>query len=164
MKYLPKFLFMAFLTLFMLSSCSVDDIEDDPVEINIVSTETKTIEIEILSLINAHRLEMGLNALEKMDLVKSVAFSHSDYMVSQNEVSHDNFFSRSDYLKEKAKAMQVSENVAYGYNSAEGVVNAWLNSTEHKANLEGDYTNFDVSAVKCDETGRWYYTNIFIRK
>ena len=49
-------------------------------------------------------------------------------MVDNNEVSHANFYKRSDYLKANAGATKVSENVAYGYSSAESVVNAWLKS------------------------------------
>ncbi|WP_228530322.1 CAP domain-containing protein [Tamlana sp. I1] len=156
---------MALLVSFLLFSCSTDSIENesDAIEINIVPTETKVIEIEVLDLINAHRASLGLNTLEVMDLIKSVAYTHTDYMVGNNVVSHDHFFTRSNYLKSYAGAQKVSENVAYGFSTAEGVVNAWLNSEGHKANLEGDFTNFDLSAEKNDQ-GRWFFTNIFIKK
>ena len=64
---------------------------------------------------------------------------------------------------QNAGAERVSENVAYGYSSAQGVVNAWMNSQGHRENLEGDYTDFDISAEQNNE-GRWYFTNIFIKK
>ena len=98
-----------------------------------------------------------------MSIVKSVAYSHTDYMVDNDVVSHDNFFTRSNYLKSNIGAKKVSENVAYGFSTAQGVVDAWIRSESHKANLEGDYTNFDISAER-NEDGRWYYTNIFIKK
>lgn len=165
MKLFIKLPIVAFLALFTLSSCSTDSIDDraEAMELNLVKKEAKTIEIEILELINNHRLSIGLNPLSEMPIVKSVAHSHTDYMVDNGEVSHHNFFTRSDYLKSNAGAKKVSENVAYGYSSAKSVVRAWLKSEAHKDNLEGDYTNFDVSAEK-NEDGRWYYTNIFIKK
>jgi len=43
------------------------------------------------------------------------------------------------------------------------VVNAWLNSPGHKEVIEGDYTNFEISAEQ-DDNGRWYYTNIFVKR
>jgi len=132
-------------------------------ELSLVSQEAKTIEVEILELINNHRLSLGLNPLAEMDVIKSVAYSHTDYMVDNDEVSHHNFFTRSNYLKSNAGAEKVSENVAFGYSSAESVVRAWIKSEAHKENLEGDFTNFDISAEK-NEDGRWYYTNIFIKK
>ncbi|GAL68960.1 CAP domain-containing protein [Jejuia pallidilutea] len=98
-----------------------------------------------------------------MMIIKSTAFSHTDYMVDTQTVSHANFFTRSNYLKSKAGAKSVSENVAYGYSSAESVVGAWLRSESHKNNIEGDFTYFDVSAEK-DINDKWYFTNIFIKK
>ena len=53
--------------------------------------------------------------------------------------------------------------MAYAYSSSESVVNAWLNSDGHRDVIEGDYTDFDVSAEK-DADGKWYFTNIFIKK
>jgi uncharacterized protein YkwD len=164
MKLLMKLPLLVLLA--MLSfSCATDSLDDkaDAIELSLIIPETKTIEVEILELINNHRLALGLNALTNMTMVKSVAFSHTDYMVDNNEVSHANFYKRSDYLKVNAGANKVSENVAYGYTSAQSVVNAWLKSEAHRANIEGDYTNFDVAAEENSE-GKWYYTNIFIKR
>ena len=164
MKLLRQLPVVALLAL-SLFSCSTENLNDtaDSLAENLVSPAAKAIEIEILDIINDHRLSQGLDPLNDMKVVKSVAFSHTDYMVDKNVVSHDNFYKRSTYLKENAGASKVSENVAYGYTSAESVVNAWLKSESHKANIEGDYTNFDVSAEQNDE-GKWYYTNIFIKR
>ncbi len=165
MKLYTKLPLLALLAIFTFSSCTTDSIDDkaNAMELSLVTPEVKTIEVEILELINNHRLSLGLNPLADMNIIKSVAYSHTDYMVDNDEVSHHNFFTRSDYLKSNAGAQKVSENVAFGYSSAESVVRAWIKSEAHKANLEGDYTNFDVSAEK-NEEGRWYYTNIFIKK
>lgn len=165
MKLLTKLPLVALLTVLTLSSCTTDNIDDQAaaMELSLVEIKAKTIEVEILNLINDHRLSLGLSPLENMSVVKSVAYSHTDYMVDNNVVSHDNFYTRSNYLKSNAGAKKVSENVAYGYSSAESVVRAWIKSESHKANIEGDYTYFDVSAER-NEDGRYYYTNIFIKK
>ena len=84
-------------------------------------------------------------------------------MIEENNVSHDNFFQRKQSLQANANANVVSENVAYGFNSAESVVNAWLNSPSHRENIEGNFTDFDISAEKNNE-GKWYFTNIFIKR
>lgn len=165
MKLFTKVPIVVLLAVMSLLSCSTDNFDDnvDNLELSLVETQTKYIEVEILNLINDHRLSLGLNALNDMNIVKSVAYSHTDYMVDNDVVSHDNFYTRSNYLKSNIGAKKVSENVAYGYGTAQGVVNAWIKSESHKANLEGDYTNFDISAEK-NKDGRWYYTNIFIKK
>lgn len=165
MKLLIKLPLLALFAVFALTSCTTDSLDEkaETLELKSKTPKTKTIEVEILELINNHRLSLGLNTLTDMSLVKSVAFTHTDYMVDNDEVSHANFFERSNYLKQNAGAKSVSENVAYGYTSAESVVRAWLKSDGHKANIEGDYTNFGLSAEENDE-GKWYYTNIFIKK
>lgn len=160
-KLLPIMVFMAVLSL----SCSTEEFPDETIESAalINSPAAKTIEIEILELINNHRIGLGLNPLNSLNIIKSVAFTHTDYMVVINQVNHDNFFQRKNSLIQNAGAVTVSENVAYGYSTAQAVVNAWMNSDGHRANIEGNYTDFDISAEQNSE-GRWYYTNIFINK
>lgn len=161
-KLLP---FMAIVALLGFTSCSTDSAADDKVNsIEVpVAPQAKQIEIEIMELINAHRINHGLNPLLDHNTVKAVAYTHTDYMVEVNNVSHDNFFQRKQSLQDNADANIVSENVAYGFNSAASVVNAWLNSPSHKENIEGDFTDFDVSAEQNNE-GKWYFTNIFIKR
>ncbi|MCK8479937.1 CAP domain-containing protein [Psychroserpens algicola] len=160
-KYLPLLVLVAMLTF----SCSTEDFPEETID-NMslpVPPAAKTIEIEILELLNAHRINLGLEPLTNHNTIKAVAYTHTDYMVESNNVGHDNFFQRKNSLIDNANATKVSENVAYAFSSAESVVNAWLNSEGHKANIEGDFTDFDISAEQNDE-GRWYFTNIFIKR
>lgn len=159
--FLPLMALVAMLTF----SCSTDNMpEDDITSITIQNAPApKTIEIEILERINAHRIGLGLNPLNNLNIIKSVAYTHTDYMVTVNAVNHDNFFQRKLSLEQHASATKVSENVAYAFSSAESVVNGWLGSEGHRENIEGDFTDFDISAEQ-DEDGKWYYTNIFIKR
>ncbi len=146
-------------------SCSTDSVEEEKIEA-LASTfvpQTKIIEVEILELINIHRISLGLSVLSDMGTIKAQAYGHTDYMVANNEVSHDNFYQRKRNLESYVGATKVGENVAYAYSSSESVVNAWLNSEGHRNVIEGDYTDFDVSAEK-DVDGKWYFTNIFVKK
>lgn len=163
MKLITRLPLLVLLTVFSYS-CSTDSIDEnvDALSNSLIIPEAKTVEIQILELINNYRLNMGLNPLENMDLIKAQAYTHTEHMVIENEVSHDNFFERSNFLKANAGAKVVSENVAYGYTYAESVVDAWLKSESHRQNIEGDFTNFDVSAEQ-NNSGQWYYTNIFIK-
>lgn len=160
-KLLPLIALMAMLSF----SCSTEEFPEETIDSTALvnAPAAKIIEIEILQLLNNHRIEMGLNPLNNLNIVKSVAFTHTDYMVEINQVNHDNFFQRRNSLVQNAGAINVSENVAYGYSSAQAVVNAWINSPSHKENIEGNYTDFDISAEQ-NSDGRWYYTNIFIKK
>lgn len=164
MKSLAKLLLFASLA-FLSFSCSTENMDDaaEPFLINLSAPEVKDIEVEILELINEHRKSLNLNPLSMMTTVKSVAYTHTDYMLEKDQMSHDNFYKRSKYLKTNVGASKVSENVAYGYSSARTVVDAWLKSESHKKNIEGDFSYFDISAEQSIE-GKWYYTNIFIKK
>ena len=157
--------FMAIIALLGFTSCSNDSAAEDNINsIEVpIAPQAKQIEIEIMELINAYRINEGLNPLEDHSTVKAVASTHTDYMVEVANVSHDNFFQRKQSLESNAEANEVTENVAYGYSSAESVVNAWLNSPSHKENIEGDFTDFDVSAEQNND-GKWYFTNIFIKR
>ncbi len=153
------------LTALLSLSCSTDAIEEETIDAIVASyvPETKEIEIEIMEIINDYRVEIGLNPLNSLNQIKAEAFGHTEYMIEKSNISHDNFFIRKENLENTVGAVRVGENVAYGYRYAESVVNAWLNSPGHKDIIEGEYSHFDISAEQ-DQEGRWYYTNIFIKK
>lgn len=159
--YLPMMALLAVLSF----SCSSDEFHEDKIDQTQLKNApaAKVIELEILELINNYRIEAELAPLNNLSIIKSVASTHTDYMVSVNQVNHDNFFQRKSSLVQNASATKVTENVAYAYSTAESVVNAWLRSPGHKANIEGDFTDFDISAEKNSE-GKWYFTNIFIKR
>nr|WP_321228132.1 CAP domain-containing protein [uncultured Psychroserpens sp.] len=162
---LTKFLPIVVLIAMLSFSCSSEEFPSETID-NMALPATpaaKNIEIEILELINAHRINEGLTPLNNLGIIKAVAYTHTDYMVEVNNVSHDNFFQRKNSLIDNTNASKVSENVAYAYSSARSVVNAWLNSEGHRHNIEGDYTDFDISAEQ-NEEGKWYFTNIFIKR
>ncbi|TPV32525.1 CAP domain-containing protein [Paucihalobacter ruber] len=155
---------LAFIALVGFTSCSTESFPEEVSTLNInQAPQAKVIELEIMELINEHRISIGLTPLRNHNVVKSVAFSHTDYMIEVNQVNHDNFFQRKSSLEQHARASRVAENVAYSFNSAQAVVNAWLKSEGHRETIEGDFTDFDISAEQ-NEQGRWYYTNIFIKR
>ncbi len=152
---------------FVLFSCSK---EDDGIYLNQTAevinknvTYSK-IESNILDLVNAHRTSIGLSTLTKMNLVSGVADGHTEYMIETGQISHDNFDERAQELMDKAGAKSVGENVAYGYTTAESVVNGWLNSPEHKAIIENpNFTHFGIS-TEANSDGRNFFTQMFIKK
>ena len=121
------------------------------------------IELDILNLINAHRSQQGLGELLALDEGSVQAANHNEHMIEGNEVCHHFFGDRYEALVKSAEAKAVSENVAFGYRTAEAVVNAWIKSEGHRKNLEGDHTHFGIS-VKEGKDGKLYFTNIFVRK
>ena len=159
---LPLLLLFAVLT---FSSCSTDSMDEElnSLSSEIIIPESKPMEVQILDLINQHRESIGLTPLQPLEIIKSQTYNHNDYMIERNQVSHDYFYQRRDFLMNNASAVSVAENVAYGYPTAEGVVNAWLNSVSHRETIEGNFTHFEISA-DYNENGHLFYTNIFIRR
>ena len=148
----------------LLTSCAS---EDDGIyfdKFNETEVKYSEIELEILDLVNDYRVSKNLVPLEKMSVISTVAESHTTYMAEIGKVSHDNFSERHQKLVENANAKTVGENVGYGFNSAEGVVKAWINSDAHRAIIEKeDYSHFGISTRQNSE-GRNYFTQIFIER
>ena len=148
----------------LFNSCAP---EDDGIYFEKISeskSEYTDIELEILDLVNDYRTSKGLNTLIKLDIISSVALSHTNYMVETGEVNHANFPQRNENLIINAGAKSVGENVAYGYSSAKGVVHAWIKSDGHRAIIENEkYTHFGIS-TKQNSKGRNFFTHMFIRQ
>jgi uncharacterized protein YkwD len=167
MKTFTPQVFALLLFGFLFISCSQesDDLEfeqTNKIETTIINYSE--IESEILDLINNHRTNIGLSTLSRSNIVSSVAEDHTNYMIKNGSVNHDNFQSRVKSLKEQENAISVGENIAFGYRTAEGVVNGWLNSLEHKEIIEtSDFTHFGIS-TKSNAENKNYFTNIFIKK
>lgn len=121
-------------------------------------------ELQLADLINAHRVELGLNPLQTINHISFKSEEHNEYMITHNVVNHDLFQERSQNIIEVLGASRVNENVAYNYLTSNSALNAWLKSPGHKANIEGDFTHFGISIRINPETGKKYYTNIFIKK
>lgn len=160
----PPLLLVLFCAITLVSCSTSDDIITSPEQSSKAEVlSVKSIETEILNLINDYRLGNGLTKIKQLPVIKSQTLEHTEYMVTKSSVSHDNFHKRKTYLQSNANAVSVGENVAYGYSSAKSVVNAWIKSDGHRKNLEGNFNYFNISAEK-DASGKWYYTNIFIKK
>lgn len=154
--------FIAFFT-----SCSKDEVYEDEnnieIDLSIVLKNDVEMSREILELINDYRLSVGLNTLIlDQQYASAYAVDHTDYMIEKNQISHDNFPVRSQGLKNKG-AERVGENVAFGYNDAQSVVNSWLNSPTHLEIIEGNYTHSGFGIFK-NENGHNYFTQLFYLK
>lgn len=151
--------------LFLLNSCSKNDrVENIPSKENIATSyDYIPTEIELANLINNYRTSIGLNPLVLENFVSKISAVHNVYMIDKNSISHDLFQERFKEIVTNLGAKKVAENVAFNFNSSQSALNAWINSPEHKANLEGDFTHFGIS-IKTNASGTKFYTNIFYKK
>jgi uncharacterized protein YkwD len=157
---------LPFVLVLTLVSCSSDSTEDltMPADAITAKYEYSTDELALLDAVNDYRESIGLNTLQPVEYVSYKSEEHNEYMISKNEINHDFFHERAESIMAVVGASKVNENVAYNYSTANAVLHAWLESPGHKANIEGDFTHFGASIRINPETGKKYYTNIFLKK
>lgn len=163
-KILPKIFLWVVLSAFLFSCAndadSADSKEKVPVNVKFSYTQEET---ELMTIINNYRISKGLNALETIDFISAKSEEHDNYMISVGQVSHDYFQDRYESLVKNLGAKNVSENLAYNYATPQGVFNAWMKSSGHAANIEGDFTHFGI-AIRANSEGKKFYTNLFMKK
>lgn len=169
MHLLKSNLLAAVFLCLIFTSCSKEDsveVEAAKFDIDLALAQKNDSKMssEILDLVNDYRESNGLSVLTiDNQYASAFAVDHTEYMIEKEEINHDNFGYRSEGIKYHDDAKVVGENVAYGYDTAEKVVEAWLKSPGHLAIIEGNYTHTGFGIMKCDK-GRSYYTQLFYRK
>ena len=149
---------------FTMFSCSSDATEDQVTDTRLIQNyDYNSDELKLVQLINDYRDSIGLNKLQTINHISYKSEEHNEYMIANQVVNHDYFQERSQNIMAVLGAVKVNENIAYNFVTPEGVLNAWLNSPGHKANIEGEFTSFGISITADPETGRKYYTNIFMK-
>ena len=163
-KLFVRILGMVFL-LSVTIACEKEEEQIEPTPlIEEISVDCSVIEEAFCTLVNDYRTGIDLNPLDTSGLVALEASEHTDYMIFQGKVSHDNFQERREILMTTAGATKVGEVVAFGYLSAQGFMNGFLNSEEHMEILNNNsYTHFGLS-IKQDVEGRYYLTYILIER
>lgn len=107
----------------------------------IVAVELSEVEKELIVKINSIRVRHGLVELKIDDGLITSARLHCGWMARNRSMTH---------------SRGVAENIAMGQNSSEGVVQAWMNSRGHRANILGRYTKLGVTGHQA-ANGSWYW-------
>lgn len=113
-------------------------------------------EAAVITKVNEIRVANGLNAL------RYDAALEADSSVRASEITSKFSHTRPDgsdwYTVDED--LMYGENLAEGYSSADAVVNAWMASPEHKANiLKSDFTSIAVSMTS--KNGKVYWAQEF---
>lgn len=110
----------------------------------------------VLSKVNQYRTANGLSALRYDDALESTSSVRASEITSRFSHTRPD---GSDWYTVNEDLMY-GENLAEGYNSADEVVDAWMASPEHKANiLRADFTTMSVSIAT--KNGRTYWAQEF---
>lgn len=121
-------------------------------------------ESEVVRLVNEIRTKNGLNKLREDWELSRVARYKSQDMKDNKYFSHTSpvYGSPFEMMKNFGISYRsAAENIAKGQKSPQAVVNAWMNSSGHRANiLNGSYTHIGVGYVADGN----YWTQMFVRK
>lgn len=126
----------------------------------------KTLEDEVVRLVNAERAKYGLPALKNNWQVARVARYKSQDMVNRGYFAHQSPTYGSPFnMMENfgIKFSAAAENIAKGQRTAKDVVAAWMNSPGHRENiLSKQTTEIGVGAAK-ESNGTLVWTQMFIK-
>lgn len=121
---------------------------------------------QVTSLVNKERAAAGLNALTLDAALSKVAQAKAEDMAKNGYFSHTSptYGSPFDMMKSFGiKYSAAGENIAKGQKSADSVMNAWMNSSGHKANILGSsYEKIGVGYTT-DAQGNTYWVQMFIK-
>lgn len=129
-----------------------------------VSSSITAYEAEVVRLVNEIRVENGLKPLTQDWQLSRVARYKSQDMKDLGYFSHTSPTYGSPFTMMKNFGISyrtAGENIAKGHSTPQAVVNAWMNSSGHRANiLNSSYTHIGVGYVASGN----YWTQMFISK
>ena len=134
----------------------------DRLVIPTLDTSVRAYEQEVIRLVNVERTKAGLKALTEDWELSRVARYKSQDMHDLRYFSHTSPTYGSPFDMMKAFGIRyrtAGENIAMGYRTPAAVVQGWMNSPGHRANiLNASYTKIGVGYV----AGGNYWTQHFI--
>jgi uncharacterized protein YkwD len=123
------------------------------------STDTVTAaRAAILSLVNAQRATAGCHPLTASSSLDSLAQAFSEDMAARGFFDHTDPDGKTPWDRAKARGITNlgGENIARGQATAQAVMDAWMNSAGHRANiLNCDYTTLGVG-IHYGTGGPWW--------
>ncbi|MEE3404334.1 MAG: CAP domain-containing protein [Acutalibacteraceae bacterium] len=125
-------------------------------------TNTSTYEQQVIDLINEIRVKNGLSPLTENTALSRCAKAKSQDMHDKRYFSHQSptYGSPFDMMKQFGITYRTAgENIAMGQSTPQAVVNAWMNSKGHRANiLNASFTQIGMGYVADGH----YWTQQFI--
>lgn len=112
---------------------------------------------QVAALVNAERAKYGLSALTVDTRVQQAALVRAKETAQSFSHTRPNGSSFSTALTEAGVSYRTAgENIAYGQTTPQQVMNAWMNSSGHRANiLNANYTTIGVGYTVINGTAYW---------
>lgn len=138
--------------------------QDDSSKNEQISAGQSSMTSQVVNLVNSERAAQGLTALQKDSRLAALAQQKAEDMAKNQYFSHTSptYGSAFDMLKAAGYSYKTAgENIAMGQKSAASVMDGWMHSSGHRANiLHTSYEKIGVGyAVSAD--GMPYWVQIF---
>ena len=130
--------------------------EDGPIQ----ETPQSDLAMQVFSLVNAEREKYGLSRLTYDSVISKAADVRAGEiktMFSHTRPDGRSCFTALDEVGYSYR--KAGENIAYGQKTATEVMNAWMNSEGHRANILGDYNYIGIGVY--EQGGTIYWTQFF---
>lgn len=140
----------------------ISDIETPDIQTPEEDTNERSYVEQVVYLVNQERAKAGLSELNMQEDLTAAANVRAKEIKQSFSHTRPNGSSFSSVLKEQGIAFSGSgENIAYGQKTPEQVMEGWMNSEGHRANiLNGKYKNIGVGYHQ-DERGVNYWVQLF---
>lgn len=130
----------------------------------LTAAEIVAYEDEVWGIVNDERASNGLPSLSRDPDLDAIAQGHSDHMRDVGIMAHDGIGDGTmadRYADAGYTYLAAGENVARGQSTPAAVMNAWMNSPGHRANILSD--NFNRLGVGLAMPG-FFWTQNFAKK
>ena len=131
-----------------------------------ISNDLKTLEDEVVRLVNQERTRAGQPALTENEEISNVARIKSNDFIRNNYFAHNSptYGSPFEMLRNFGITFTAAaENIARGHRSAAEVMRFWMASPGHRTNiLNPTYNQIGVGVAR-DNDGNLFWTQLFIR-
>ena len=117
---------------------------------------------QVLDIVNAERAQAGCGAVTLNGQLNNAALAHSQDMSANGYFSHTGLNGSQPWDRAEAAGYNyrsIGENIAQGYGSPAAVMDGWMNSSGHRANI----LNCGFTEMGLGLAGNNYWTQLFGR-
>ncbi|MFC4065867.1 CAP domain-containing protein [Actinoplanes subglobosus] len=134
-----------------------------PAEAAPAKASEQALQTEVNRLTNVERTKHGCAALKVNTQLTTAARGHSTYMAKTGTFSHTGSGGSSFVARAKATGygQPSAENIAWGFTTAASVVDGWMKSPGHRANILNCKSKSVGVGVVYAASGTPYYTQDF---
>lgn len=130
------------------------------------TTSSSAVAADIVNYTNAARARNGLPALRSNSRLMEAARIHAAQMASYQRAEHTISGAQYPTMQSRLQAVgydyrSAAENVAWNQQSAQSVVNTWMNSTGHRANILDPTLTEMGAAMARSARGEPYWIQVF---